>query len=86
LLSIAIFIVGLAISAMSTSMVFLVASQTFMTIGHFPIYPLCFAVVGDLFPPSQRAKWTGLFNIPVGFAALLGPVLGGADCFGVRFP
>jgi len=77
LLSIAIFIVGLAISAMSTSMVFLVASQTFMTIGHFPIYPLCFAVVGDLFPPSQRAKWTGLFNIPVGFAALLGPVLGG---------
>lgn len=77
LLSIAIFIIGLAISARSTSMVFLVAAQTFMTIGHFPIYPLCFAVVGDLFPPSQRAKWTGLLNIPVGFSALLGPVLGG---------
>ncbi len=77
LLSIAIFIVGLGISARSTSMVFLVAAQTFMTIGHFPIYPLCFAVVGDLFPPTQRAKWTGLLNIPVGFSALLGPVLGG---------
>jgi len=77
LLSIIIFSVGLAISAMSTSMVFLVAATTFMTIGHFPIYPLCFAVVGDLFPSSQRAKWTGLLNIPVGFAALLGPVLGG---------
>ena len=77
LLSIAIFSIGLAISAMSTSMVFLVASQTFMTIGHFPIYPLCFAVVGDLFASSQRAKWTGLLNIPAGFAALLGPVLGG---------
>ena len=56
---------------------FLVAAQTFMTIGHFPIVPLCFAVIGDLFPPSQRAKWTGLLNIPSGFAALLGPVLGG---------
>lgn len=77
LLSIGIFIIGLAISARSTSMVFLVAAQTFMTIGHFPIYPLCFAVVGDLFAPSQRAKWTGLLNIPVGFSALLGPVLGG---------
>ena len=77
LLSIAVFSVGMAISARSTSMVFLVAAQTFMTIGHFPILPLCFAVVGDLFPPSQRAKWTGLLNIPIGFAALLGPVLGG---------
>ena len=77
LLSIAIFSIGLAISAMSTSMLFLVTATTFMTIGHFPIYPLCFAVVGDLFPSSQRAKWTGLLNIPVGFAALLGPVLGG---------
>ena len=77
LLSITIFSVGLAISAKSTSMAFLVAAQTFMTIGHFPILPLCFAVVGDLFPPSQRAKWTGLLNIPTGLAALLGPILGG---------
>jgi MFS family permease len=77
LLSITIFSVGLAISSISASMVFLVAATTFMTIGHFPIYPLCFAVVGDLFPSSQRAKWTGLLNIPVGFAALLGLVLGG---------
>ncbi len=77
LLSIAIFTIGLGISALSTSMGFLVTAQTFMTIGHFPIYPLCFAVVGDLFPSSQRAKWTGLLNIPVGFAALVGPVIGG---------
>jgi MFS family permease len=77
LLSMAIFTIGLWISSRSTSMVSLVAAQTFMTIGHFPIYPLCFAVIGDLFPPSQRAKWTGLLNIPVGFAALLGPVIGG---------
>jgi MFS family permease len=77
LLCIAIFSIGLAISATSTSMLFLVVATTFMTIGHFPIYPLCFAVVGDLFPASQRAKWTGLLNIPVACAALLGPVLGG---------
>jgi len=78
LLSIAVFSLGLGISASSTSMLSLVISQTFMTIGHFPILPLCFAMVGDLFPPSDRAKWTGLLNLPVGFSALLGPVLGGA--------
>lgn len=77
LLSIAIFGIGLAIAATSTSMVFLVAATTFMTFGHYAILPLCFAVVGDMFPPSQRARWTGLLNLPVGIAALLGPVLGG---------
>ncbi|MBL8063717.1 MAG: MFS transporter [Anaerolineales bacterium] len=77
LLSVGIFSIGLWISSRSTSMSFLVTAQTFMTIGHFPIYPLCVAAIGDLFPSSQRAKWTGLLNIPVGFAALFGPVIGG---------
>ncbi len=77
LFSVGIFSIGLWISSRSTSMSFLVTSQTFMTIGHFPIYPLCVAAIGDLFPSSQRAKWTGLLNIPVGFAALFGPVIGG---------
>ena len=58
-------------------MALLVASATFMSIGHFPIIPLCFSVIGDLFPPAERAKWTGLLNLPGGVAALVGPVLGG---------
>ena len=77
LLSIVIFLLGLSISTKSTTMAFLVASATFMSIGHFPIIPLCFSVIGDLFPPSERAKWTGLLNLPTGIAATIGPVLGG---------
>lgn len=77
LLSMVIFTIGLWISSRSTSMTYLIVSQTFMTIGHFPIFPLCFAVIGDLFPPSERAKWTGLLNLPVGVAAFVGPVIGG---------
>ena len=87
LFSILIFTIGLWISSRSTSMSFLVTAQTFMTVGHFPIYPLCVAAIGDLFPASQRAKWTGLLNIPVGFAALFGPVIGGVfteSAFGWR--
>jgi MFS family permease len=77
LLSIGIFIVGLGISATATTMAFLVAAATFMSIGHFPIIPLCFSVIGDLFAPAERAKWTGLLSLPSGMAALIGPVLGG---------
>ena len=77
LLSIGIFLLGLGISARATSMAFLVAAATFMSIGHFPIIPLCFSAIGDLFPPAERAKWTGLLSLPSGMAALMGPVLGG---------
>lgn len=77
LLSIGIFLLGLGISARATSMAFLVAAATFMSIGHFPLIPLCFTAIGDLFPPAERAKWTGLLSLPSGMAALIGPVLGG---------
>ena len=77
LLSIGIFLLGLGISSRATSMAFLVAVATFMSIGHFPIIPLCFTAIGDLFPPAERAKWTGLLSLPSGMAALIGPVLGG---------
>jgi len=77
LLCIGIFLLGLGLTTQSTSMVFLVAAATFMSIGHFPIVPFCFAAIGDLFDPSERAKWTGLLNLPSGVAALIGPVLGG---------
>ena len=77
LLCIGIFLLGLGLTTQSKSMVFLVAAATFMSIGHFPIIPFCFAAIGDLFDPSERAKWTGLLNFPGGVAALIGPVLGG---------
>jgi MFS family permease len=78
LLSIGIFLLGLGISTRATSMPLLVAAATFMSIGHFPIIPLCFTTIGDLFPPTDRAKWTGLLSLPSGMAALIGPMLGGA--------
>jgi len=31
----------------------------------------------DLFPSAERAKWTGLLNLPTGIAATIGPTLGG---------
>lgn len=77
LLSIAIFVGGLALAASSPSMTFLIVASALMSIGHFPIIPLCFTAIGDLFPPAARARWTGLLSLPTGIAAAIGPVLGG---------
>ncbi len=77
LLSMGIFLLGLALTARSSSMAFLVGASALMSIGHFPIVPLCFAALGDFFPPAERAKWTGMLNLPTGIAAVIGPVLGG---------
>ena len=77
LVSMALFGLGLAFTTQVTSMSLLVLSATFMSIGHFPIIPLCFMAVGDLFSSRELAKWTGLLNLPTGVAALVGPVLGG---------
>ena len=77
LVSIGIFILGLLLTTQTDSMVFLVTAATFMSIGHFPIIPLCFTALGDLFSPVERARWTGLLSLPIGIAALAGPVLGG---------
>ncbi|MEZ4593474.1 MAG: MFS transporter [Chloroflexota bacterium] len=77
LTSMLVFGVGLALTTQVGSMAGLVTAATFMSIGHFPIVPLCFSVIGDLFSAAERAKWTGLLNLPTGIAATIGPVLGG---------
>ena len=77
LVCISIFMVGLGICANTTGMVGIITATTLMTIGHFPIMPTSFSVIGDLFTSADRAKWTGLLNLPSGIAAMIGPVLGG---------
>lgn len=77
LTSLALFVSGLCLVPLSVSMPFAIATITFMSLGHWAIVPLCFAAVGDLFPPTARAKWTGLLNLPTGIAAAIGPTLGG---------
>lgn len=41
------------------------------------IMSLVFTVLGDLFPPSERGKYQGLFSAVWALASVLGPVIGG---------
>jgi MFS family permease len=77
LVSLAFFLLGALLCAISPTFVILIASNMVMRIGAGAIMPLCFAVLGDMFPPAERSKWVGLLNIPAGFFALFGPTMGG---------
>jgi MFS family permease len=77
LLSVIFCLVGTILSAISPNFVFLIVAGVISAIGTGAMMPLVFAVVGDVFPPSQRSKWIGLLNIPIGLFSLIGPTLGG---------
>ncbi len=77
LVSMVLFGIGSILSAIAPSMPMVIAALTISTLGSGALMPLCFSVLGDLFPPAERAKWSGLMAIPAGIAALLAPTLGG---------
>jgi MFS family permease len=70
-------LIGTILSALSTTFVFLIVATCVSSVGTGAMMPLVFAVVGDVFPPSQRGKWIGLLNIPTGIFSLIGPTMGG---------
>ena len=71
------FLVGTVLTAMSPNFIFLIAATTVYRLGAGALPPLCFSVLGDMFPPVERSKWVGLLNIPAGTFALIGPTMGG---------
>ncbi len=77
LTSMALFLVGAVLMAMSSSMAFSIASRVLLGLGQGALAPLCFSVIGDLFPPGQRARWSGMMALPAGIAATIAPTLGG---------
>lgn len=71
------FLAGLILSAISTSMAFAIAARVILALGQGALAPMCFSVIGDLFEPAARAKWSGMLNLPAGIAATIAPILGG---------
>lgn len=77
LTSLAFFLVGIVIAALAPTILVAIIGGTLVSLGSGALAPLSFAVIGDLFPPEQRARWSGLLNLPAGIAATLAPTVGG---------
>jgi EmrB/QacA subfamily drug resistance transporter len=77
MLSIVIFVLGSALCGLSRSMYELAAFRGFQGIGAGGIMPLALAVIADIIPPRQRARYQGYMMATFASSSVLGPVLGG---------
>ena len=77
MLSIVIFVLGSALCGLSQSMYELAGFRAFQGIGAGGIMPLALAVIGDIIPPRERARYQGYMMAVFASASVLGPVLGG---------
>ena len=74
---VSLFLIGSALSGISQEMWQLVAARGLQGLGAGAIFPIALAVIGDLFTPTERGKYQGLFGAVFGISALIGPALGG---------
>lgn len=77
LAAIAAFLAGSALCAFAASMPMLAAFRAFQGIGAGGILALTSAVLGDVVPLRERAKYGGYFVATYAVASLVGPVTGG---------
>lgn len=72
-----LFLLGSILAGTSQSMDQLIIFRAVQGLGSGIGIALIATVMADLFPPDQRAKWSGLFGIVYGVSSLSGPVIGG---------
>ncbi len=77
LFAISIFVVGSVLSGMATSMAQLAGFRGIQGIGAGGLFALALAIIGDIVPPRERARYQGYFLAVFGTSSVLGPVVGG---------
>ncbi len=75
--AISIFIVGSALSSLATSMYMLAGFRAVQGLGAGGLMSLALAIIGDIVPPRERAKYQGYFLAVFGTSSVAGPVIGG---------
>jgi EmrB/QacA subfamily drug resistance transporter len=77
ILGMAVFVVGSALCGQANGMTELIAFRAFQGLGAGAMMPITQAIIGDLFPPAQRARWSGVLMSVFAVATIVGPLLGG---------
>ncbi len=75
--AIVIFVAGSLACTFATSMYSLAALRAVQGIGAGGLFSLALAIIGDIVPPRERAKYQGYFLAVFGTSSVLGPIIGG---------
>jgi EmrB/QacA subfamily drug resistance transporter len=71
------FVAASALCGLSQSMTELVIFRGIQGVFGGVLFATVFTVIGDLFPPSQRARLQGVFGAVFGLSSIIGPTTGG---------
>ena len=77
LFAVSLFLIGSILSGLSREMWQLILFRGLQGLGGGAVFPVALAVVADLYTPSERGKYLGLFGAVFGLSSLLGPGIGG---------
>jgi EmrB/QacA subfamily drug resistance transporter len=77
MLGMVLFLAGSSLSGLSQSMDQLIMFRALQGLGAGAMLPISQAIIGDIFPPSERGKWQGLLMAVFGLATIVGPTTGG---------
>ncbi len=75
--AISIFVVGSLMCTFATSMYELAAFRAFQGIGAGGLFSMALAILADIAPPRERAKYQGYFLAVFGMSSVVGPLVGG---------
>jgi EmrB/QacA subfamily drug resistance transporter len=77
LTAISIFVIGSAACSFSTSMTALAAFRAFQGLGAGGLMSLALAIIADIVPPRERARYQGYMLAMFGTSSVVGPLVGG---------
>src|SRR6266702_796019 len=77
LIAISVFVVGSALCSFSTSMYMLAVFRALQGLGAGGLFTLALAIMADIVPPRERARYQGYFLAVFGTSSVIGPVVGG---------
>jgi EmrB/QacA subfamily drug resistance transporter len=82
--AVGLFLAASVFAGLSQEMWQFVLARGLQGLGGGAVFPIAFAIIADLYPPEERAKYGALFGAVFGLSSVLGPLLGGyvTDTFG----
>jgi EmrB/QacA subfamily drug resistance transporter len=82
--AVGLFLVSSVFAGLSQEMWQFILARGLQGLGGGAVFPIALAVIADLYPPEDRAKYGALFGAVFGLSSVLGPVIGGTitDNFG----